>query len=88
MTTVFGRFLEASPDEYADATETTYLGYVNGHAARIDADAGGDRGVIVHVAIRARQTAEPEDPKRPSNLFEPVRGDAALTADSRTRRAR
>jgi short-subunit dehydrogenase len=46
---VFGPFLETSAAEYARATETTYLGCVNGTRAALARMRERDRGVIVQV---------------------------------------
>jgi NAD(P)-dependent dehydrogenase (short-subunit alcohol dehydrogenase family) len=49
MTTVFARFLDVTPEEYARATEVTYLGYVWGTRSALRRMQARNRGVIVQV---------------------------------------
>lgn len=49
MATVFGRFLQTTPQEYRRATEVTYLGYVYGTLAALERMQERNRGVIVQV---------------------------------------
>ena len=49
MTTVFGEFLEVSPEEFARATGVTYLGLVWGTRAALTRMVPRDRGTIVQV---------------------------------------
>ena len=49
MTTVFGEFLEISPDEFRHASEVTYLGAVWGTRAALRRMIERDRGTIVFV---------------------------------------
>jgi short-subunit dehydrogenase len=49
MTTVFGEFLDVSPEEFARATEVTYLGLVWGTRAALTRMVPRDRGTIVQV---------------------------------------
>ena len=49
MTTVFGEFMDITPDEFRRATEVTYLGAVWGTRAALRRMLERDRGVIVHV---------------------------------------
>ena len=49
MTTVFAPFVEIEPDEYARATQVTYLGVVWGTMAALRRMRRRDRGVIVQV---------------------------------------
>jgi NAD(P)-dependent dehydrogenase (short-subunit alcohol dehydrogenase family) len=49
MTTVFGEFLDLSPEEFARATEVTYLGLVWGTRAALLRMVPRDRGTIVQV---------------------------------------
>ncbi|MDQ3106769.1 MAG: SDR family oxidoreductase, partial [Actinomycetota bacterium] len=49
MSTVFGPFLDLSPDEFERVTQVTYLGYVNGTRAALHRMQPRDRGVIVQV---------------------------------------
>ena len=49
MATVFGEFLDVSPEEFARATEVTYLGLVWGTRAALTHMVPRDRGTIVQV---------------------------------------
>jgi len=49
MTTVFGEFLDVSPEEFARATQVTYLGLVWGTRAALTRMIPRDRGTIVQV---------------------------------------
>lgn len=49
MTTVFGEFVDVSPEEFARATEVTYLGLVWGTRAALTRMVPRDRGTIVQV---------------------------------------
>jgi len=49
MTTVFGEFLDVSPEEFARATQVTYLGLVWGTRAALTRMLQRDRGTIVQV---------------------------------------
>jgi short-subunit dehydrogenase len=49
MTSVFGPFLEMTPDEFRRVTEVTYLGFVYGTRSALQRMVPRDRGVIVQV---------------------------------------
>jgi NAD(P)-dependent dehydrogenase (short-subunit alcohol dehydrogenase family) len=49
MTTVFGRFMDMNPAEFAKVTANTYLGAVNGTYAALKRMRERDRGAIVQV---------------------------------------
>jgi NAD(P)-dependent dehydrogenase (short-subunit alcohol dehydrogenase family) len=49
MTTIFGEFLEVSPEEFKRATEVSYLAYVYGTRAALSRMTKRDRGTIVQV---------------------------------------
>ncbi|MBQ6644253.1 MAG: SDR family oxidoreductase [Saccharopolyspora sp.] len=49
FSTVFGTFDELSPEEYARATQVTYLGFVHGTMAALRRMRPRDRGVVVQV---------------------------------------
>lgn len=49
MTTVFGEFLDVSPEEYARVTDVTYHGAVNGSRAALERMAPRDEGTLVQV---------------------------------------
>ncbi|GAB2647455.1 SDR family oxidoreductase [Kribbella swartbergensis] len=49
MATVYGPFLDISPEEYKRVTEVTYLGFVNGTRAALHRMTPRDRGVVVQV---------------------------------------
>ena len=49
MTTVFGEFLDVAPEEFARATEVTYLGLVWGTRAALTRMVPRDRGTVVQV---------------------------------------
>jgi NADP-dependent 3-hydroxy acid dehydrogenase YdfG len=59
MATVLARFLDTPAAEYARATETTYLGYVNGTRAALARMVERDRGVIVQVGSALAYRAIP-----------------------------
>jgi NAD(P)-dependent dehydrogenase (short-subunit alcohol dehydrogenase family) len=49
MTSVFGPFLEVTPEDFHRVTEVTYLGYVHGTMAALRRMVPRDRGVVVQV---------------------------------------
>jgi NAD(P)-dependent dehydrogenase (short-subunit alcohol dehydrogenase family) len=49
MTSVFGPFLEVTPEDFHRVTDVTYLGYVHGTMAALRRMVPRDRGVIVQV---------------------------------------
>ncbi|MFJ6539903.1 SDR family oxidoreductase [Streptomyces sp. NPDC091385] len=49
FTAAFGRFLDIPPEEFAQATRATYLGFVHGTRAALSRMAPRDRGTIVQV---------------------------------------
>src|SRR5262249_23581058 len=49
MTTVFGEFLDVTPEEFQRATEVTYFGFVHGTRAALSRMMPRDRGTIVQV---------------------------------------
>lgn len=49
MVTVFGRFVDISPEDFGRVTSVTYLGSVNGIRAALDAMRPRNRGTIVQV---------------------------------------
>jgi NAD(P)-dependent dehydrogenase (short-subunit alcohol dehydrogenase family) len=49
MTSVFGPFLDATPEEFRRVTEVTYLGYVHGTRSALKRMVPRNRGVIVQV---------------------------------------
>lgn len=49
MTTVFGEFLDVSPEEYTRVTDVTYHGTVNGSRAALDRMVPRDHGTLVQV---------------------------------------
>ncbi|NEC28194.1 SDR family oxidoreductase [Streptomyces sp. SID8111] len=49
FTAAFGRFMDVSPDEFLQATRSTYLGYVHGTRAALDRMVPRDRGTVVQV---------------------------------------
>ena len=49
FSSVFARFVDISPEEYARTTEVSYLGYVNGTRAALGHMLPRDRGAIVQV---------------------------------------
>lgn len=49
MTSVFGPFLEMSPEDFRRVSEVTYLGYVHGTSAALRRMVPRDRGVVVQV---------------------------------------
>ena len=49
MSTVFGPFLELTPEEFERVTHVTYLGYVNGTRAALHRMGPRDRGVIIQI---------------------------------------
>jgi short-subunit dehydrogenase len=49
MTTVFGRFTQLSPEEFARVTEVTYLGFVWGTQAALERMIPRNRGTIVQI---------------------------------------
>jgi len=59
MTTVVGPITETTPDEYRRVTETTYLGYVHGTLAALEAMKARDSGAIVQVGSALAYRAIP-----------------------------
>jgi short-subunit dehydrogenase len=59
MATVFARFLDMAPDEYARATQVTYLGTVHGTMAALRRMTARDRGRIVQVGSALSYRAIP-----------------------------
>ncbi|MGA5454346.1 SDR family oxidoreductase [Streptomyces umbrinus] len=49
FTAAFGTFMDVSPEEFLQATRSTYLGYVNGSRAALARMLPRDRGTIVQV---------------------------------------
>lgn len=49
MATVFGPFLEVTPEEYRRATEVTYLGFVNGTRAALRRMQPRNRGLVLQI---------------------------------------
>lgn len=49
MVTVFGEFLDLTPEEFQRVTEVTYFGYVHGTRAALERMLPRDRGTIVQV---------------------------------------
>ncbi|MFB7653428.1 MULTISPECIES: SDR family oxidoreductase [unclassified Streptomyces] len=49
FTAAFGRFTDVPPDEFLQATRSTYLGYVHGTRAALDHMLARDHGAIVQV---------------------------------------
>ncbi|HEY0951737.1 SDR family oxidoreductase, partial [Nocardioides sp.] len=49
FTSVFARFTDIEPEEFARVTEVSYLGYVNGTRSALQVMAPRDRGAIVQV---------------------------------------
>ncbi|WP_329201815.1 MULTISPECIES: SDR family oxidoreductase [unclassified Streptomyces] len=49
FTSVFGSFMDVSPEEFSQATRSTYLGYVNGTRAALSRMLPRDRGTVVQV---------------------------------------
>jgi NAD(P)-dependent dehydrogenase (short-subunit alcohol dehydrogenase family) len=49
MTSVFGPFLEMSPEDFRRVTEVTYLGYVHGTMTALRRMVPRDRGVVIQV---------------------------------------
>ncbi|MGC9478712.1 SDR family NAD(P)-dependent oxidoreductase [Streptomyces sp. WG4] len=49
FTAAFGRFTDVSPDEFLQATRSTYFGYVHGTRAALDRMVPRDRGTVVQV---------------------------------------
>ncbi|CAM5562801.1 MULTISPECIES: SDR family oxidoreductase [Streptomyces] len=49
FTAAFGRFGDLSPEEFLQATRSTYLGYVHGTRAALDRMVPRDRGAVVQV---------------------------------------
>jgi NAD(P)-dependent dehydrogenase (short-subunit alcohol dehydrogenase family) len=59
MATVFARFLDIEPDEFARATEVTYLGAVHGTKAALRRMVPRDRGTVVQVGSALSYRAIP-----------------------------
>ena len=49
MVTVFGRFLDIAPEDFARVTSVTYLGSVNGLRSALELMASRDRGTIIQM---------------------------------------
>ncbi len=49
FTAAFGRFTDVSPDEFLQATRSTYLGYVHGTRAALQRMVPRDSGAVVQV---------------------------------------
>lgn len=49
MVTVFGRFVDISPEDFARVTSVTYLGSVNGARAALELMRPRDRGTIIQI---------------------------------------
>ncbi len=59
MTTVFGRFADMTPDEFAKVTANTYLGTVYGTFAALKRMRSRDRGVLIQVGSALAYQAIP-----------------------------
>ncbi|MFG1664650.1 SDR family oxidoreductase [Streptomyces sp. Y7] len=49
FTAAFGKFTDVSPEEFSQATRSTYLGYVHGTRAALQSMVPRDRGTVVQV---------------------------------------
>jgi short-subunit dehydrogenase len=58
-TTVFGRFVDSSAEEFRQATDVTYLGVVHGTRAALDRMLGRNHGTIVQVGSALAYRAIP-----------------------------
>jgi NAD(P)-dependent dehydrogenase (short-subunit alcohol dehydrogenase family) len=81
MTTAFAEFLDIAPEEFARATEVTYLGLVWGTRAALKRMVPRDRGTIVQVARRSR-TAASRCSRPTVGRSTPPRGSSSRSAAS------